>query len=315
MDNTTTGKTALPADEIAALLQSDFGAPIDLQPLSEGLESQAFGFMAAGQALVVRVNRDVAGFAKDDFACRHFAAAALPIPEVLSITRHGDIVLCVSRRAEGRTLQDVDTRQLAGLVQPVSVLMDAIAAADVAMIEGCGPFAADGQGAFADWPAYVGAIADPRCYDWRQAERMAGKAIIRSLLTYLDRFAARCPNRRSLVHGDFGSNNVLAHEGRITGVIDWSEAMVGDPLYDVANILFWRPWLACMEAQARFFETQQPWRLADSDILLSYQLRIGLENIHEAALAEDRADFDWALARCRAIAVEAGRAINELRSG
>jgi aminoglycoside phosphotransferase (APT) family kinase protein len=38
------------------------------------------------------------------------------------------------------------------------------------------------------------------------------------------------------VHGDFGSNNVLADGEHITGVVDWSEAMIGDPLYDVANI-------------------------------------------------------------------------------
>src|SRR5699024_2408647 len=61
-----------------------------------------------------------------------------------------------------------------------------------------------------------------------------------------------------LVHADFGSNNVLTDNGRITAVIDWSEAMFGDSQYEVANIFFWRPWLACMEQQTRYFERRHP---------------------------------------------------------
>ncbi len=38
------------------------------------------------------------------------------------------------------------------------------------------------------------------------------------------------------MHGDFGSNNVLADGTVTTGVIDWGEAMFGDPRYDIANI-------------------------------------------------------------------------------
>ncbi|WP_439897592.1 phosphotransferase, partial [Escherichia coli] len=81
-------------------------------------------------------------------------------------------------------------------------------------------------------------------YDWgsvtgdNQVADMAGRCA---------ELARHCPNVRALVHADFGSNNVLTDGHRITGVIDWSEAMYGDPLYDIANILFWRPWLDCME--------------------------------------------------------------------
>ena len=59
---------------------------------------------------------------------------------------------------------------------------------------------------------------------------------------------------RNLVHGDFGSNNVLYDGTSITGVIDWSEGHDGDPLYDVANIFFWRTWLDCMDLLASFLE-------------------------------------------------------------
>lgn len=301
-------KTGLQPEEITAVLREKFGKSIDLHPLSEGLESQAFGFSAKGQKWVVRVNRDDAGFAKDDFAFRHFASPALLIPPVLSVTRHGGVCLCVSERASGITLQDLDAWGLVHIVQPVAVVLDAIAAVDVSMIAGCGPFNAQGVGDFADWPAFIGAIVDLRHYDWQMVGQRADLAIIHPLLAEIEAFAAICPDRRGLVHGDFGSNNVLTAENRITGVIDWSEAMVGDPRYDIANILFWRPWLDCMEAQARFFETTQPWRLREERLLACYQLRIGLENVYQAALAQDTADLAWALARCQSIAREAGLA-------
>jgi hygromycin-B 4-O-kinase len=104
------------------------------------------------------------------------------------------------------------------------------------------------------------------------------------------------------VHGDFGSNNVLTDGRCITGVIDWEEALIGDPLFDLAGVLFWRPWLECMEQQARFFETRCPDALGQVDRLLCYQLRIGLEEICGNAIGGDARMVTWSLARCEAVA-------------
>ncbi|MFC3077540.1 phosphotransferase [Phenylobacterium terrae] len=41
-------------------------------------------------------------------------------------------------------------------------------------------------------------------------------------------------NADVLLHGDFWPGNVLWRDGRISGVIDWEDAAVGDPLYDLA---------------------------------------------------------------------------------
>ncbi|MEI8412032.1 MULTISPECIES: phosphotransferase [unclassified Kribbella] len=38
----------------------------------------------------------------------------------------------------------------------------------------------------------------------------------------------------TLVHGDLGPEHVRVHEGRITGVIDWTDAHIGDPGLDLA---------------------------------------------------------------------------------
>ena len=104
-------------------------------------------------------------------------------------------------------------------------------------------------------------------------------------------------DHRALVHGDFGSNNVLAENGRVTGVIDWSEAMIGDSLYDIANLFFWRPWLECMEVQCRYMEVHSADRLRDQGKLLRYQVRIGLQVAADARADGDGKMETWALDR------------------
>jgi aminoglycoside phosphotransferase (APT) family kinase protein len=51
------------------------------------------------------------------------------------------------------------------------------------------------------------------------------------------------PSRTSVVHGDFRVGNFLHEDGRITGLLDWELAHLGDPVEDVAWAYrdFWSP--------------------------------------------------------------------------
>ncbi|MBX3072245.1 MAG: phosphotransferase [Thermomicrobiales bacterium] len=42
-------------------------------------------------------------------------------------------------------------------------------------------------------------------------------------------------NKSVLLHGDFWHGNVLWQHGQISGVVDWEDACLGDPLKDVSN--------------------------------------------------------------------------------
>jgi aminoglycoside phosphotransferase (APT) family kinase protein len=55
----------------------------------------------------------------------------------------------------------------------------------------------------------------------------------------LRRIALRTPV--TLIHGDLGPEHVLSHDGLITGVIDWSDARIGDPALDLAWALYGTP--------------------------------------------------------------------------
>ena len=41
------------------------------------------------------------------------------------------------------------------------------------------------------------------------------------------------PSKRSLVHGDYRNGNFLFNENKITGILDWEMAHIGDPLEDL----------------------------------------------------------------------------------
>lgn len=292
-------KPNLSPGRIEGHLRSRFGQVEDFGPLAEGEESQAFAFRGDGESLVVRVNTARAGFDKDRYAYRHFASAFVPVPEVRSVETLEDFWLCISVRAPGQTLQAL-AGAAGGYGRAVADVMEGLAHTDVSALSGFGSFDAEGRGPFDRWRDYLAAIAEPDHFDWSAVSGLAPPATVRPLLERVRELAAACPDTRKLVHADFGSNNVLASAGRITAVIDWSEAMLGDPLYDVANIFFWRSWLVCMEKQASFFERHRlPW---DADRLACYQLRIGLQAAYEAA-ADGDADFvRWALHRCGMLA-------------
>jgi aminoglycoside phosphotransferase (APT) family kinase protein len=43
--------------------------------------------------------------------------------------------------------------------------------------------------------------------------------------------------RTALIHADLGPEHLLVREGRISGVIDWTDAEIGDPALDLCWLL------------------------------------------------------------------------------
>ena len=71
-----------------------------------------------------------------------------------------------------------------------------------------------------------------------EAGRIA-RAKLDGLRPLLDWLRARQPRQSAtaICHGDFHPQNILVDGGRVTGVLDWPNAIVADPMFDVASTL------------------------------------------------------------------------------
>jgi hygromycin-B 4-O-kinase len=181
--------------------------------------------------------------------------------------------------------------------------MQAISRCDICSTKGFGIFDDHGVGSHSSWQSF---LRSPSTLDWTKvATTPSGNTGIDIALQGLLKLTENMQDFRNLVHGDFGSNNVLSDGTLITGVIDWSEALIGDPLYDVANIFFWRTWLDCMDLLASFLEDTACFNQEERMRLLCYQLHIGLREVYDSALREDSVMTAWAIARVREILSQA----------
>jgi aminoglycoside phosphotransferase (APT) family kinase protein len=64
-------------------------------------------------------------------------------------------------------------------------------------------------------------------------------------------------NPPALLHGDYWPGNVLWRDGQLVAVIDWEDAAIGDPLFDVANSRLELLWAFGDDTMRQFTERYQ----------------------------------------------------------
>ena len=78
------------------------------------------------------------------------------------------------------------------------------------------------------------------------------------LIAQIDEYLARlAPFDRVFCHGDLVANHVLVENGRLTGIIDWGDAMVTDRHYEL--IQPYRDMFGCDKALLRVFLEASDW--------------------------------------------------------
>lgn len=91
---------------------------------------------------------------------------------------------------------------------------------------------------------------------WKdEAERLASEPLAREAMSVLDRESAGLASTEPcLVHNDYWVGNVLWRRGRVSAIIDWSEAVIGDPAADVGQFSFELGLIGSPEDAVRFQE-------------------------------------------------------------
>lgn len=207
-----------------------------------------------------------------------------------------DLFFCISRRATGQRLFDLDAAEMPRMVAPVSQTMRTIAAADLSGTRGFGSFGHTGSAPFATWRDFLRSITDFEQFSWLTLGSKVNLEHHEGLFRQVTALAEFCPESRCLIHGDFGSYNLLSDGQHITAVIDWDRALFDDPWHEVANLHFWRE--TRLEPLIDSFVSQFGTTAQLHERLLCYQLRIGLQEIYESAIGENPGDIAWLMTRC-----------------
>lgn len=289
---------------VRALLADQVGAEVrDVQPLAGGFFSRAFAATAGGKQYVIRLHADVhaaESFAKDDYAWRHFGSPALPIPRIVAQGETADGCFAISERAPGRTLAELSSDEQWTLLPAVLDAFEAVGRVDVRASRGYGAWDATGNGQHRSWHSFLAAAIENhrdgyyqnwhRLFDESFLERDVYETVYRAML----RLAEFCPEERALVHTDYQFENIIVAGQRVTGVIDWANAIYGDPLYDVAR------WIAWSAMPGWWYDDSSDLmkeRFGDAphydERIACYQCHIGLDDLRFYAKNGKQAEYDF----------------------
>jgi hygromycin-B 4-O-kinase len=300
-------KPVVEQEMILALLRETFALPIEaLTPIEGGQVAQTFSFTAGDQAYVLRFNPgsfDVT-FAKELFIATHFASPRIPILPILKVGRLGDLSYAISRKRAGRRLLALSRAEYEQTMPSLMQTLHAIHQVDVGTWPGFGWIGDDGAGMFSSWQGFVARIIEEEHADgffgkWHALfettflEREFFETVYRRML----RLLPFCPEERRLVHGGYGFNNVLAEGGAVTAVLDWTDAMYGDFLFDVAWLAFWDPG---RDYQTLFRADYAEKGVAVPDFeqrLLCYQCYIALDGLRFNAKFNNVTAYNWVKGR------------------
>jgi hygromycin-B 4-O-kinase len=289
------------------LLAEHFSEPIDaLEPLAGGEISRAFSFEAAGRGHILKFNADVldANFEKDVFVAREFSSDAVPIPAIVAQGRTGDLHFVVMERAVGTAMDRLTADQVAEALPAVLSTLSAIHSVGVDRFDGHGLFDGEGRGFFPSWRANLESVGEEEREDgfygkWHSLfdETFLERDVFDSVFDRMIQLADDCPEDRRLVHGDFGFGNLLLKDGRVTAVIDWTEAKWGDFVYDVAWLDFWAPDGGLAALIARDYEIRGISVPAFAERLLCYQCYVGLDAMRFFARSDQEQSYGFARGR------------------
>ena len=235
---TTNMKMNFSEAQIECYIQKWYPTTANLTPLSGGLVSQTYSFTADGKKYVFQIGGSQKAYEKERYIGAEYSGI-LPFREVLHIQETNDgIAFCISRYMEGCGLDKLNERERREIIGPVIDIIDKMGRITIPADMGFGFFDAGGYARYPTWVDFVSAVDNENVFNWSTLTQkgMDDTAIKKAIRKVRENIAYADLKQAGLVLGDL---NVLADNGRVTGLIDCDFALYGDPLYCVASLLFW----------------------------------------------------------------------------
>jgi len=274
-----------------------------LVPLKGGEWSAAYRFSAGGDDFVIRLSHTAENFHRDSIAAA-WSKHELPIPQIIKIGQCQNQHYAISPFFAGEPFEMLSAADLEQTIPDFLTMLTALQSVSLNAVEGFGTITSEGRGTFGSWHEALLDVNNDRPeslnHGWKikLSEYPEAQRKYDGFYKRLMELARFCPEVKRPIHSDLLYQNLLVHEHRISAVLDWGCAMIGDPLYDIAIFDFFEPWYPA------FTQTNLVQRMLDSYLAQSpdnsrnleqrtaaYQIHLTLGNIAFCVLSDGKFDF------------------------
>lgn len=199
-----------------------------------GFDTQVFAFILAAGApepfagpLILRLfgpHQTAARALREQAVQNALAAMGYPAPRAFTACTDLEVLggaFLVMERMPGRPMLEVRKRDLAGVLVRMQLrLHDLDSQALQASVK---------KGTSRDMPSFGDVLSD-------LGGRVRNSSIdgLARAMRWLEEHRPPEPRRAVICHGDFHPQNILMHGGVVSAVLDWPNAVIGDPAFDVA---------------------------------------------------------------------------------
>ncbi len=257
---TPLAKSEISVEEASNFFSEHYPRPIvNIEELKGGKHSKAFSYEYDGRDLVVRFSTENRGFLKDKYAFEHLGMR-ISIPRVIEIETYKDLHYCITEKVSGETARNQYNR---GNFSSLPLLYDSVE--DIAKDEsggiGYGYLDIDSHAPYGSSLEYINSVYESAdLFDWDKIFQI--KFVDKNFTDYIAEkmkyFARYTTEKKELLHGDFGADNVFIKDGAISGIIDWEKLRCGDHFLDMGRVLFFCPdRQATASAAIRFYENKR----------------------------------------------------------
>jgi hygromycin-B 4-O-kinase len=267
------------------------GEDVNLEPLSHDGDNDVFLAVIDRERFIVKIPRlaDVLGYRAlvlNKWCADRLEPLGVPAPKTITIKVRTEEypTYSVEEHSTGTNAASLSWKdqlrcfdsclyQMAGLAIKIHSIR----------VEGFGPLDQNGCGQFSSWQAFLRspAIVALERIAWCDESDLALDELVGSasgLLYELSKSIA--PGSARLLHGDLAPNNILLDGAKISGILDWGDALGGDPLYDLALFEFFCGTSAFARLLSEY-DKHSPVSLAkEQETLDCYRLSIALSKFN-----------------------------------
>lgn len=292
-------------EQVLTLLRQHFPVPIiNLAPVEGGQVARTFAFRAGEQEYILRFNdadHMPISFAKEAYLSQMITSPQIPIPQVVQVGRWQDLHFAISHKVPGKMAMHFPVQEVEQLLPTIIATLYAIHRVDVSQSKNYGIFDEQGVGLFPDWRSSLACVKE-EAEDWDYygkwhhlfEDTFLERDLFDDLFQRMMRLLDFCPaEEHYLVHGNYSVRNILAHEGKISGVIDWLDAQYGDFVYDIAGLDFWIPGLSIRKHCLHYYQEHQVAIPFYEERVLCYQCYTGLDAMRFFAKKGDYQAYQW----------------------